>query len=434
MKQFIIFTILWFLWQCKFSEIQKPKIEKLVVIKCENNQPIRYHYDKETLTILEKGNVELPETISCRDAEKLEEKDAIKLLRTGKWIQYYKGTQKVLSEGIFKKNKREGIWKFYDMDGKITKIVTYKEGNKEGNEIGYFSYPDIIRYEGKNLHNKKEGFWKYYSDKEHQCIYGGLYKDDMKEGSWTECSFDEKTKKWYLSFKGNYYQDLKDGPAETYFPSGILSSKGEYRADLQCKENPPPEGVEFCGRRVKRWIFYFPNGKIHEEGNYSFETGRRIGLWKEYYQTGELRAQGHREHTKVGQWTFYSKSGDIIGQYQFKGNDFMANYCIEFKENKKLQEGNCTAKMIQYDIERDEIKITEGLKQGIWKGYHPNGKLAWEGEFLMGKKHGKWKIYDEDGNLIEEGDYNMDKKTGTWKERKNGKFTVVEYDMFGRVK
>lgn len=434
MKKLIILMIILILWQCNLFNSKKSLEEKKVAIICENNQPIRYHYDQETKTVLEKGMVELPNNISCKDAEDLDEKEILKFPRTGNWTQYYKGTNKILSEGLNKKNKKEGVWKFYDQDGNITKIINYKEGNKEGDEIGYFSYPKILRYEGKNINNKKEGLWKFYSDKDQQCISQGQYKNDMKEGEWTECSQDEETKKWYISYKGNYYMDLKDGPAESYFPDGKISSKGEYRADLKCKENPPPEGVELCGKKVKRWVFYFPNGKIMEEGNYNQETGRRTGLWKEYYLTGELRAQGNREHTKVGQWTFYAKTGEIIGQYQFKGNDFMASYCIEFKDNKKIQEGNCNAKMIKYEPEKDELKITEGMKQGVWKGYHPNGKISWEGELIMGKKNGKWKIYDENGNLIGEGDYNMDKKTGFWKEMVNGRMTTVEYDMFGRRK
>ncbi len=433
MKYFIILFFL-ILWQCTFFNVQQTKPLKKVAIICENNVPIRYHYDQETGTIIEKGMVELPNNIKCKDAETLDEKEILKFPRSGKWTQYYKGTNKILSEGLNKNNKREGRWVFYDQEGKIIRIINYKEGKKEGEEIGYFSYPNLIRYEGKNINNKKEGLWKYYSDPEYQCISQGLYKNDMKEGEWTECSMDEKTKKWYLSFKGNYYMDLKDGPAETYYSNGNLASKGEYRADLKCKENPPPEGMEFCGKRVKKWIFYFPNGRVMEEGNYQQETGRRTGLWKEYYQTGELRAQGNRDHTKIGQWTFYSKNGEIIGQYQFKGNDFMASYCIEFKDNKKVQEGNCTAKMIKYDFDKDELKITEGLKQGIWKGYHPNGKLAWEGELIMGKRNGKWKIYNEDGSLMGEGEYNMDKKTGFWKEMVNGRLMTIEYDMFGRPK
>ncbi len=419
---------------CKSVDTNKSKAGKKVSIECEGEKAIRIHYDPESGSILEKGPVKIPDNMTCRQVEKLDEKDMFKLKREGIWYMYYKNSNSILAEGLNRDNKREGQWKFYDQKGNLTKITTYKDGKKEGPEYGYFPGTNILKFEGINTNDKKEGLWKEYSDINHNCITQGNYKLGQKTGEWVECSQDEKTKKWYISFKGSYYQDLKDGPSETYYPDGKLSSKGKYRADLKCKENPPPEGEKMCEKKIEKWIFYAPNGNILEEGNYDSQTGKRIGLWKEYYMTGELRAQGNRNHTKEGLWTFFDKTGKIIGQYEFKGNDFMASYCIEFENNKKIQEGSCTAKMIKYEPEKDEIKITQGMKQGLWKGYHSNGKLAWEGELLMGKKNSHWKEYDETGKLIAEGDYNMDKKTGFWKEWINGKMVTREYDMFGRLK
>ncbi|GIX42547.1 MAG: hypothetical protein KatS3mg129_2280 [Leptospiraceae bacterium] len=430
----VLFFVISLVWDCKSSDPTKAKPGKKVAIQCDNGKAIRYHYDPETGSILEKGLVALPKNLTCKQAENLEEKEMFKLKREGHWVIYYKNTTNILAEGENKDNKREGEWKFYDAQGNLTKITLYKDGIKEGPEYGYFAGTKILRYEGQNQNDKKTGFWKYYSDKEHQCISQGNYVNDMKEGEWIECSQDPKTNKWYVSFKGRYHQELKDGPAETYYPDGKLLSKGNYRADLKCKENPPAEGEQACAKKIGKWVFYFPNGNIMEEGNYDANTGRRTGLWKEYYESGQLRGQGNRNHTKIGIWTFYDKEGKIIGQYEFKGNDFMASYCIEFENNKKVAEGPCTAKMIKYEPEKDSLKITPGMKQGKWKGYHPNGKLAWEGELLMDKRHGYWKIYDEAGNLIAEGDYNMGKKTGFWKEMENGKLVTHEYDMFGRLK
>lgn len=435
MKKFIIFFLLLLIGvYCRSSDPTKPQKGKKVAIFCEAQKPIRYHYDPETGSVTEKGPVQLPKGVDCKKAESMDEKEMIKLKREGRWIQYYKDSTNILAEGENKDNKREGEWKFYDQKGNLTKTVIYKEGKKEGPEITYFAGTKIIKSEGQNINDKKEGEWKFYSDSQHQCVSKGMYKEDNKEGEWIECSEDTQNKKWYISFKGSYYKNLKDGPAETYHPDGKLASKGVYRADLKCKENPPPEGEQMCEKKTGKWVFYFPNGNTMEEGNYDPQTGKRTGLWKEYYASGELRGEGNREHTKIGRWTFYDKSGKILGQFDFKGNDFMANYCIEFKENKKIEEGPCTAKMIKYEPDKDSLKFSEGMKQGIWKGYHPNGKLAWEGELIMNKKQGQWKIYDESGRVIGEGTYNMDKKTGYWKELVDGKLLTREYDQFGRLK
>ncbi len=401
-------------------------------IKCENNIPIRYHYDQTEGFVSEKGPVILPDKMACKNAEGLKEDEIIKFKRDGYWISYYDGIRK-LSEGNNKNNKKVGKWRYYNKEGKLTKEENYEDGKKEGEEKGYFT-DGSIRYEGQNKNGKKVGIWKEYSDPRKTCVTEGEYNDNMKTGEWKECSMDENTKKYYISFRGSYYQNLKDGPAETYFPDGTIASKGMYKANLKCKENPPSEGESACGKKIGKWVFYYNNGKIMEEGNYDQDKGVRIGLWKEFYQTGEIRAQGNREHTKVGLWTFYDKKGNIIGQYQFSKNDFMASYCVEFENGKKVKEGPCTAKLIKYEAETDSYKITGGMQTGKWKGYHSNGKLAWEGELMMGKKQGQWKHYDENGKLVAEGEYKMNKKTGIWKEMIDGKLVTKEYDAFGREK
>lgn len=431
---YILILIIMMVYFCKKVDPTQPQKGKKVAILCENQKAIRFHYDPESGSVTEKGPVELPKGIDCKKAQDMEEKEIIKLKREGKWVQYYKDSTNILAEGENKENKREGEWRFYDQKGNLTKTVIYKQGKKEGKEITYFSGTKIVKSEGININDNKEGEWIFYSDPTHQCISKGEYKENNREGEWVECSEDPETKKWYISFKGKYFKDLKDGPVENYFPNGNISSKGRYRADLKCKENPPPEGVEMCAKKIGEWIFYFSNGNIMEQGSYDAQTGKRSGFWKEYYASGQLRAQGNRNHTRTGRWTFYDKEGKILGQFDFKGNDFMANYCVEFKNEKKVAEGPCTAKMIKYEPEKDAFKFSDGMKQGLWKGYHPNGNLAWEGELIMNKRQGLWKIYDESGKLVQEGSYNMDKKNGYWKEWVDGKFVTREYDQFGRLK
>ncbi len=428
---YLIFLVLLF---CNKGNPNQPQKGRKVALVCEGQNAIRYHYDPETGSVVEKGPVQLPKDMNCKKAQDLEEKELMKFQREGKWIQYYKDSTNILAEGENRNNKREGEWRFYDQKGNLTKTVPYKEGKKEGKEITYFAGTKIIKSEGSYINDQKEGEWIFYSDPKHQCISKGMYKQNNKEGEWVECAEDAQTKTWYISFRGNYVKDLKDGLVETYFPNGKISAKGKYKADLNCKENPPPEGVQFCEKKVGNWIFYFPNGNIMEEGSYDAQTGKRTGLWKEYYTTGKLRAQGNRDHTKTGRWTFFDPSGKMIGQYDFKGNDFMANYCVEFKDEKKIAEGPCTAKMIKYDPEKDTLIFSDGMKQGKWKGFYQNGTLAWEGELIMNKRQGPWKIYDETGKLIGEGNYNMDKKIGFWKELVDGKYIMKEYDQFGRLK
>ena len=79
-----------------------------------------------------------------------------------------------------------------------------------------------------------------------------------------------------------------------------------------------------------------------------------------------------------------------------------------------------------------------GYKQGIWKKYHPNGELRYEGEFKDNQPVGEWKryhgngnlqailnysdasdstfsaLYDQKGKLIAKGCFISEKKEGLW--------------------
>ena len=50
-----------------------------------------------------------------------------------------------------------------------------------------------------------------------------------------------------------------------------------------------------------------------------------------------------------------------------------------------------------------------GLRQGPWQGYWPNGTLKWEGNFVDDKRQGIFKEYDKQGNLKELAKYDQDR-------------------------
>ncbi len=403
-------------------------------ISCEDGRAIRHHYASATGELVERGPVALRKGMSCDDAEDLDEKAMLRLQREGQWTGYYKGTLNPLWKGLFKKNKREGVLTYFDRKGNKTKIITYSGGSKEGLEEGYFS-SGAIRYRGQNSNNMKTGLWQSWGSEDSACITKGMYSKGEKTGQWEECALNEETGKWYLAFRGNYVQGLRDGPVEIFHPTGELLGKGSYRADLICKSKPPAEGVEACSKRTGKWTLYHPSGKLAAEGEYDGATGKKRGTWTEYYASGQKMAMGPRDHTRNGIWTFYSKDGQIIGQFGFKGNDAMPRYCIVYEKGVKKEEGPCMGVLVKYVSETDEIKLAGRIRQtDAWKGYHANGTKAWEGMYVNGLKMGAWKFYSEQGKLIGQGNFRMNKKVGRWKEMKNGRLVEVEYDDFGRLK
>jgi len=47
--------------------------------------------------------------------------------KSGEWVSYYKDG-KVNSKASFKNDKKDGIWEFYDLTGKMTMTINYVNG------------------------------------------------------------------------------------------------------------------------------------------------------------------------------------------------------------------------------------------------------------------------------------------------------------------
>ena len=102
---------------------------------------------------------------------------------------------------------------------------------------------------------------------------------------------------------------------------------------------------------------------------------------------------------------------------------------------------------------------SKGRRQGIWRGFYPNGQLRYEGQFKNDKCKGTFKYYDEQGNLkatnefdksgekalnktyapngrmIAMGYYQNQKKEGEWKyfDEASGQLRLVEDNKEGKV-
>lgn len=192
--------------------------------------------------------------------------------------------------------------------------------------------------------------------------------------------------------------------------------------------------------------FYYENGKISSEG--PMRDGKPDGYWKTYYQNGKIKSEGNRKNFQLDStWKFYSEQGKLTFEYTYKDGKktgplrtynsaghltveetYVSNMkqgpAKEFYESGKLQkitpfiEGREEGTGYEYDTAGTIITITQykagfiknterinrtdinGLKQGVWKDFWPNGKVKNEGRYVNGVKDGYFKEYNEFGNLV----------------------------------
>lgn len=61
-----------------------------------------------------------------------------------------------------------------------------------------------------------------------------------------------------------------------------------------------------------------------------------------------------------------------------------------------------------------EQTYKDGVKEGPWSVYHPNGELQKEGEIRNGLEHGRYREWYPNGQLKYEYQYDAGKKVGKW--------------------
>jgi antitoxin component YwqK of YwqJK toxin-antitoxin module len=365
-------------------------------LSCSGGGPILRKLDNESGLALEEGPVQLPAGTDCGSAADMPETQIRKFARHGAWTFYRKGTATPIRKGNYRQGEREGLWEGFDDKGRLDRTISYQNGVKQGPETFFFAGTREWRERGENVADKREGFWETRHTRDGSCITKGVYQADQKNGAWAECSQDPKTRQWYHSFAGGYLDGLRHGPARVFDEKGKLIAEGNYRADTgdDCRKNPPGGRAENCGKRDGAWKIYFPDGKLAMTGSYDPTSGNRSGVWTEYYRSGEKMAEGPRQHTRLGHWTFYDKRGALLFEAKFDGNDFNPRYAVLYENGRKASEGELSIGLVKYDVDKDTVKMSTMVQNGQWILYDPaSGRKIGAGEMIAGKKNGKWQEF-----------------------------------------
>ena len=77
-------------------------------------------------------------------------------LKTGKWVIHVdqvRGEPGYEEEGIFLKDKKEGIWRLYNLNGDLIGVENYKFGGKDGIQQYYTYLGDLVREESWRGYN-----------------------------------------------------------------------------------------------------------------------------------------------------------------------------------------------------------------------------------------------------------------------------------------
>lgn len=205
--------------------------------------------------------------------------------------------------------------------------------------------------------------------------------------------------------------------------SNQLDSKGaktgKWIGSYPNSGNKRYEGFFINDKPTGQFTYYAEKGYVSAKVNFINDTTSSSVM---YYDDGVVMAKGKFiNQQKVGKWSTYLKSGDLLNIYNYtngvlEGAQYM--YYPENKESRKIalmEEYYCQGGLMDgvwkqyYELGTIKAKgqYRKGLKQGRFEYYFLNGKIDKKGRYIDDKKNGLWFLYDLDKNVMDEVIYNM---------------------------
>jgi hypothetical protein len=163
-------------------------------------------------------------------------------LKQGKWVIHkdeLRGEPGYEEEGIFKNDKREGIWRQYNLTGDIIGVENYKMGGKDGVQQYYTYLGDLYREERWRGYNPDAPYdtIPIYGTGSNEVIEFKIVKAEqysVKHGEWKY--FDPTTGRLVKSEK--YDRGFLEKPGGT--PTANAAAKSPYK-----KPDKTPEMIEW---------------------------------------------------------------------------------------------------------------------------------------------------------------------------------------------
>lgn len=308
-------------------------------------------------------------------------------------VKVYYPNKKIKSEGYFKFNNQDSVYREYYENGNLTVQGYYQMGKPVGkweyyyrdgrlksveevldntNYLNAFYLPDSLHTQIlKDGNGELRTFFTTGSLKE---VY--TYKNGLKNGS-----FEEYSPYGYLMLTGSFIDGKKDGQWQYAYYTGQLEKVSNYKNDILNGD----------------YKYYYDNGKTNVEGKY--KNGKKSGKWTWYNNRGQKDQEGFfSEDLQDGKWTYYYPTGELSYNAEYKLGKAHGFWSYFYKDGSRFKEGS----------------FSEDLKDGDWKTWYENGNLLMSGKYVKGKEEGEWKNYWENGNLKNKSTFKDGLLSGTW--------------------
>ncbi len=184
--------------------------------------------------------------------------------KQGYWKKYDAKSQKLVYEGLFKDDKPQGVFKYYNINDSVKAKMNFVKDGK-------VAYATLY-----HLNGKKMGVGKYIQE--------------IKDSVWNY--FDDKG---ILISQESFVNGKKEGKSFVFFPDGLISEEYQFKNNLKHgafkqyfgKNSVRGEGTYVNGELEGRNAYYYPNGVTAAVGFY--KNGYKTGPWLYKESNGKIK-------------------------------------------------------------------------------------------------------------------------------------------------
>lgn len=324
-------------------------------------------------------------------------------------------------EGLYEKWNEEGLYlnKQWYKNGKIDGKRIYFD---EGKEYGYVTYKEglPVDYEFKDLKGNLVA-----SDKGPLKVLRIYFSNGNLQAEFPlEDGVVNGTAKFYtyggsLREETEYVKGLKEGSEKTYFKNGKISYEAFNKAD----------------EKSGYYKGFSSNGRLITEG--WLDKDRKQGIWKYNHINGMPTTRCFYQNNEISGFNEdYNIKGELTVKDLYTEN---VNFrTIQFDSNGKefnridFDKGNGVylLKFQGSGNTRFECKQVNGLLEGPFKKYYPDGTILEEGLYKNGQRNGRYSFYNFIGQKSIIGEYKEGKKSGVWVyfESNNDTSAIMNYE------
>jgi antitoxin component YwqK of YwqJK toxin-antitoxin module len=301
--------------------------------------------------------------------------------KTGVWWNWH-DTGVPSSQAAYEKGEMTGPFITYHTNGAMRDSCMLRNGNREGRCCAYRPSGGI-----STCKEAVKNVWSGPVEEYHPA--GAIHwrytlKDEKTDGKVEQFYTDGSTQ-----FTGSYALDTRTGTWTEYHPDGQRSEERTF----------------VDGAATGPLTIWHGNGTVRTKGN--LNKGSRTGEFFEYDKWGTPRERYN--YDDQGRTQGIQESMDDRGHVYMRtehNRDLLMRYTYFDKANKVLSEGTRSKgkfNLVGYSSDgRLRVKGTyldEGLKDGKWEYFYPDGTLDSEENMDKGSSVGEQKYFGTDGTL-----------------------------------